>query len=457
MSEETWLAARLIPTSGINGAEEQERRATSALLAVMSAVREFGRVLTQSLGAPAGTVQTFIEVPFKLGSQQLFPDGLIRVTRGQRQWTALVEVKTGSNALKTEQLEAYLDIAREQGFDALITISNEIAPVPGQHPTVVDRRKLRKVALYHLPWSEILTQAVIQKEYRGVADPDQAWVLGELIRYLEHPRSGALEFSDMGPAWVAVRDGVSAGTLRANDNGAAEVAGRFDALIRYACLRLGRQLGTEVTPALSRRDLADPAGRTQSLVNQLVTTGSLTGSIRIPGAVGTLQVTADLRAGQVLCHVDVDAPRSGRPTTRVNWLVRQLKDAPDTVRIEAFAMHARGGGATDLLRRVREEPTTLIADPSRELRAFRVAQSTPAGTKRGTGRGAFIDSVLHAIDDFYEQIIQNLKPWMPAPPRLRTPDDVAPVQPVAASLVSTAISSQDSPDLDPPSGASATP
>ncbi|MEU2986461.1 stress response protein [Micromonospora aurantiaca] len=448
MSEETWLAARLIPTSGINGAEEQERRATSALLAVMSAVREFGRVLTQSVGAPAGVVQTFIEVPFKIGNQQLFPDGLIRVTRGQRQWTALVEVKTGSNPLRSEQLEAYLDIAREQGFDALITISNEIAPVPGQHPTTVDRRKLRKVALYHLPWTEILTQAVIQKEYRGVADPDQAWVLGELIRYLEHPRSGALEFSDMGPAWVQVRDGVSAGTLRAGDGAAAQVAGRFDALIRYACLRLGRQLGTDVTPALSRRDLADPAARTQSLANQLASAGTLSGSIRIPGAVGHLHVTADLRAGQIVCHVDVDAPRSGRPTTRVNWLVRQLKDAPDTVRIEAFAMHARGGGATDLLRQVRAEPTTLITDPSRELRAFRIAQSTAAGTKRGGGRGAFIDSVLHAVDDFYEQIIQNLKPWMPAPPRLRTSEDVIPVQPVASSLVSTAISSQDSPEFD---------
>jgi hypothetical protein len=94
MSEEAWLAARLIPTSGINGAEEQERRATSAVLAVMSAVREFGRVLTQPLGAPAGPVQTFIEVPFKLGDKQLFPDGLVRVSRGQRQWTALIEVKT---------------------------------------------------------------------------------------------------------------------------------------------------------------------------------------------------------------------------------------------------------------------------------------------------------------------------------------------------------------------------
>lgn len=37
--EKPWNAARLIPTSGINGTEEQERRATSAVLAVMSSVR----------------------------------------------------------------------------------------------------------------------------------------------------------------------------------------------------------------------------------------------------------------------------------------------------------------------------------------------------------------------------------------------------------------------------------
>src|SRR5574342_628355 len=110
VTEDAWLAARLIPTSGISGPDEQERRATSALLAVMSAVREFGRALTQPFGAPAGTIETFIEVPFKLADKQMFPDGLIRVSRGQRVWIALVEVKCGSNMLNAEQLEAYLDI-----------------------------------------------------------------------------------------------------------------------------------------------------------------------------------------------------------------------------------------------------------------------------------------------------------------------------------------------------------
>jgi hypothetical protein len=180
MSEDTWHEARLIPTSGINGAEEQERRATSALLAVMTAVREFGRTLTKPYGAPAGTVETYIEVPFQLGEKRLYPDGVIRVSRGAKTWTALVEVKTAGNALDVEQIENYLDIAKDHGFDAVLTISNEIPAIVGQHPAKVDKRKLRKVDLHHLSWTHVLAEAVMQKEFRGVADPDQAWILGEL-------------------------------------------------------------------------------------------------------------------------------------------------------------------------------------------------------------------------------------------------------------------------------------
>jgi hypothetical protein len=445
MAEESWHEARLIPTSGINGADEQERRATSALLAVMSAVNEFGRALTKPFGAPACTLQTYVEVPFIVGEKKLFPDGLIRASRGQKSWTALVEVKTGENVLVAEQLENYLDIARDQGFDAVLTISNEIPPIAGQHPTQVDKRKLKKVALHHLSWTKILSEAVMQKEFRGVADPDQAWILGELIRYLEHPRSGAMEFSDMGEAWVATREAVRAGTLRASDKGVKEVAARFDALLRFACLSLGRQLGTEVTPVLSRKELADPASRTQALVAAFAGGGQLAGALRIPATVSDVVVTADLRAGTVTCHIDVDAPREGRPTTRVNWLLRQLKSAPDGVRIEAHAAHERGAGAAELLKRVREDPTALIADPTKELRSFRVAMTVPMGSKRGRGRGSFIDSVLSAIDAFYGDVVEHLKAWAAAPPRLRSEADALATEAgqVAPALVSTALSSQD--------------
>ena len=440
MTDETWSEARLIPTSGISGADEQERRATSALLAVLGAVREFGRVLTQPLGAPSGRIETYVEVPFALGDRKVIPDGLIRVSRGAKQWIALVEVKTGTSELQTDQLEAYLDVAREQRFDAVISISNQIPPAPGIHPAKVDKRKTRSVSLHHWSWSQVLAAAVVQKEHRGIADPDQAWILGELIRYLEHPRSGALEFDDMGPDWVCVRDAVVDGTLRVGDKAAPQIAARFDALLRYVSLRLGRQLGADVSVVLSRRELSEPSLRTQVLVTSLAQTGRLEGAIRIPNTVGPLWIVADLRAAQVTCQVSVDAPGEGRSLTRVNWLLRQLRSAPDELRIEASVVHQRGAGNAELLGTLRKQPQLLIADPRREIRTFTVARTRAMGSKRKKGRGSFIDSVTTAVDAFYGDVMQNLKSWTAPAPKLRDPveqhsDPIALVPPPGATSV----------------------
>lgn len=289
----------------------------------------------------------------------------------------------------------------------------------------------------------------MQMKHRGIADPDQAWILGELIRYLEHGNSGAMEFQDMGPSWVAVREAVSTGTLRAADEAASHIAGRFDALLRFAGLRLGRQLGIEVTPVLSRREFADPALRSATLCESLAASGTMGGAIRIPNTVGMLNVSVDLRASTVTCQVDVDAPRQGRPLTRVNWLVRQLKDAPETARVESFTLHSRGASAVALLRDLRVDGAGLVSDPKREIKTFRIAMSSKLGTKRGVGKGTFIDSVLEAIDGFYAEVIQHVKAWSAAPPRMRDLDEVV-IKPPAA-LSSTAISSQDGPEAVPES------
>lgn len=452
MAEENWHAARLIPISGIGGAEEQERRATSALLAVMRAVPQFTRALVGRFGAPSGQFETYIEVPFDLVGKQVFPDGLIRCSRGQRSWTALVEVKTGRNTLESTQLETYLDVARAHGFDVLLTISNEISAIPGVHPTTVDKRKLRRVRMHHLSWTEVLTEAVMQKVHRGVSDPEQAWILGELIRYLEHDRSGALEFIDMGPNWVPVREGVVAGTLRATDKGAAEVATSWDQLVRFACLRLGRRLGSEVQPAMSRKEAGDPGARVSRLVADLAANGTLTGGLKVPNLPAPVMLEADLRAGRVACSLDVAAPQQGRPTTRVNWLVRQLENAPTNLRIDAFAAYSRTGTSA-LLGQVRADPTRLIEDNRREIKTFRLAASATMGAKRGTGRGSFVGSLLNLLDEFYGEVVQTIKPWTAPPPRLRPRP---PETEVPRSLRSTDISSQDgseeSQPIDSPDG-----
>ena len=92
-------------------------RATSALLAVLGSVREFGTAILRPLGGPAGVISTFFEVQFESSDgRKVRPDGVIRVSRGTKSWTALVEVKTGSSNLGKEQVESYLDVARDNGM-----------------------------------------------------------------------------------------------------------------------------------------------------------------------------------------------------------------------------------------------------------------------------------------------------------------------------------------------------
>lgn len=413
-----WQQARLIPTSGISGQDEAERRATSALLAVLHAVKEFRTTTLKPLGAPAGSLECFIEVPFALGEEHfVIPDGLLRVTRGKTKWVALVEVKTGTAQLQREQVENYLDVARLEGFDAVLTISNELAPAPGVHPVTVDKRKLRKIALHHLSWAEIVTAAVQTRVHRGVEDPDQAWILGELIRYLEHPRSGALDFDDMGASWVSVRDATVAGTVRSNDKGVMEVASRWDQLLRFAAIRLGRELGADVQVVISRKESADPDSRLMKFVDELVSTAMLSGQLKIPGSAGNVEICCDLRAGTVEVSVETLAPQEGRLPTRVNWLVRQLGDAPGQLRIDGLLSGTRSS-TSELLTKLRDDPEALVDPQKRAFRAFRVAATSQLGSKRGTGRGAFIDSVLSAIDGFYEIVVQALRPWPPKAPQL---------------------------------------
>jgi hypothetical protein len=393
----------------MGGSAEQERRATSALLAVVGSVREFGRALTTRFGAPAGQIETFIEVPFDRGGEPHVPDGLIRVTRGQRTWTALVEVKTGAGELRPEQVEAYLDIAREQRFDAVLTVSNLITAGDERHPAAIDGRKTRKVGVHHLSWAEIRFRCRLLVDAGAVADATQEYIRGEFLRYLDHARSGAQTFEDMGAHWVGVRDSVAAGTLRPADRGLPPVAERFDQLAHYLCLHLGGLLGVEVVPQPSRR--ADAVQRRQALAEQLCRDGALSAVLRIPGAVGPVTVAADLRAGRVECSVGVDAPRRGRPLTRVRWLTRQLEDANGNLRVDSFEHGSREPSRAELLALVRQKPEILVADGAREIRAFRVSLSAPLGAKRGVGKGTFVTSVVDTLERFYEEVVQNLREW----------------------------------------------
>ena len=418
LRDERWPVARLIPITSSTGVEARERNAASALLAVLSHVDEFGRTLLKPLGAPAGKIEAFVETPFKLDNgRTIRPDGLIGVTRAGRTWWALVECKIGDQQLTAEQMESYLDLARAVGIDAVLSISNHYTTSSSDYPIAVDRKKLRKVALHHWSWVRVLTEAEVQKQHRGVKDPDQAYILDELIRYLSDPRSGVVQFDDMGPSWTKVREGARIRTLRRTDADVAAIANRWDELIRFLSLDLTKELGRDVRQ-LARRQEALAAERALALRRSLAEQGRLYADLQIPDTAGPLEIVADLSTRQIVVSTDLTAPKEGQSRGRLSWLLRQLQKAPPDLTVEVLLARTSQTLSAPL-GQIRTDPATVLPDRTREIRGFRLSLSRDLGLNRQAGRGSFIDSVLAGVRTFYGEVLQQLTAWKPKAPRLR--------------------------------------
>ncbi|WP_430869087.1 hypothetical protein [Demequina aurantiaca] len=421
--DDKWQRARIIPVVGTGAGNEREQRATSALLAVLSIVRTLSIDLLSPLGASragAARVDTYVEPPFKLADKTTSrPDGLIEVRYGnQSPWTALVEVKTGNSVLTAEQVNRYIEIARGEGYQAVITISNEIAPSEGQHPTAgLKVRKGSKVAVHHFSWTRIANVASRIKARTRESDPEQAWLVDELLRYLEHASSGAVELDDMGPDWVNARELVRTGSLTRTDPNATDIAQRWDKFLTYAALKLGMRVNADVQEKLPRAEQEDVNVRTKRFVTQLCESGVLTGELIVPQSIGELNVSVDLRARLTSISTTFRAPEDKKARGSISWLVRQLADAPGSIEIGAFARNSRSPVVATLAA-LRDDANVMAAELPGDVAKFTVTMRSELGMGRRSARtSGFIESVLDAVYSFYEQVHQELVAYQPRAPQ----------------------------------------
>ncbi|UWE13558.1 TerD family protein [Actinacidiphila bryophytorum] len=412
---DSWHQARLFPCGTLKSDREREMRATSVLLAVMAQVPEYGRRLTAGFGAPAGRMETFTEVSLPFGDTPRRPDGLIRVERAGKLWTALVETKTNGNALRPAQVQDYMDIAARRGYEAVITVSNDVA-LDGS-PLVdvrTDARRKHKVALWHLSWAEVAHQAQMLIRHEGVGNAAHAWLLQELLLYLQHDNSGCHGFQNMGPAWVPVRKGIDEETLCEGDPRAVEVVASWERLIRQVCLRLGGELGQKVLPVQRVKRGTDTGSRRAAQADRLCREGRLQAELRIQDVPGVLALTADLRTGRLRTSIEVQAPEQGQPLTWAKRLVRQLADAPADIHVETLT-DGQGSGPRGTLERLRPEPADLLPRDGARITGFRLSLFKGMGSTRGSAETGFIRSVDEAVDRFHASVVTALERRVPLP------------------------------------------
>ena len=416
--------SRLIPVVSDMSKEE---RAVSPVLAAFSVVPALAHSLLQEVGGPTNqraTVRSFSQVVFKRAptERKWRPDGLLEVDSGRKVWRALIEAKVGSAELSVEQVECYLDLAKQMNLDALITISNQFATLPTHHPVAVTKTKLRQVELYHFSWLSILTKARLLSDDKAVGDPEQAFILKELIRYLSHDSSGVCQMTRLGKEWKEICNRIQTGTpIGRNDPAATSVVSQWHQLTRYLALELSAAIGKPVDVWLSRSHARDPAQRLAEEATAFAGNSVLTVEISIPNAASRLNMAADFLRRSLRFSISLNTPQDKtRPTAAVNWATRQLaslKDSPDTL------LRARWPGrAVDTVARLAEaiaDPKLVAPDDKRELPVGFEIQRVVDLAARFKGSSTFIEDARRELPRFYKDVVQNVANWVPKAPKYK--------------------------------------
>ena len=416
--------ARLIPSVSDS---KREERATSSLLATLMVVPAFAQEVLGEMGAPAGKrakIRCYTEVVFRTKDERKpRPDGLIVVTVGSREWTAFVESKVGATVLKKEQIEEYLDLAKELSVDAVITLSNQFAPLPTHHPLPISKQKTRYVELYHFSWLALVSKAIIVTENNEIVDTEQGYILNELVRYLQQDASGVSSLTRMAPGWKDLCAAVQQGaTLSRNAEYVQESIASWHQLLRYLAIELGVAIAKPVKIFLSRARSKDPELNYQEDLTELVKDNRLHAEFDIPNAAARFEFSADFMRRTINLSMKIDAPKDKtRSTASINWLMRQLKGTDEQdLSIRAF-WPKRIPMTSASLSSVLENPTILMPENVSDLPvSFEVVRVLDLAG-RFKGAKTFVEDAAQAFPQYYAKVGQLLTKWVPKPPKVKEP------------------------------------
>jgi hypothetical protein len=457
---------RLFPTVRIATTGEAETRATAALLAMLRAVSEFGRVIVKLAGGPAGKIECYTEVPLVDHSQtpplSLRPDGLLVVAGRGKRWRCFVEVKVGSSPMERPQLENYLQLAKQEGIDALISISNEA----GLGNLGLNKAQT-KVELLHLSWERLLSEARLLCSQGSVGDTDQQWMLNEWIQYVSDPTSRIIDPPTLGQYFGELLTAAREGNMAAAGAAVRDVCGYWDGFLNKAAHRLRADLGVDVHPILTNAEKQSHDLRINNLHSVVSNESRLTGSLRVKNAASEIRVDVLLPSRTVRFGIDVKAPTEGKQLTRLKWMVKQLAKAPSSARIQVQWDQKRLK-SQDLTSKLDSELRSLLRDlqgqpiPSDALpKLFTIEWTQDLQKAKGRSTAAILDGVMADLERFYRQVVEGITAFVPSAPKLpvaTAPELGAEPSPAPVQMTSAVVPTPEtrvdadtaSPDVEPP-------
>jgi hypothetical protein len=319
-------------------------------------------------------------------------------------------------------------------------------------------RKALQVQLFHFSWLSIITRALLLIDNKVVEDPEQAYMLKELARYLEHESSGVTSSVRMSNSWRDVVQNVHQNmSLVKHDDHVSKAVSDWFQLLRFLSIKLSLALGQTCSISMPRKHVKDPTVRLGDAISEVCSTSELKSSIDIPNAGGKLEISVSFLRKTIDLGVNLETPKDVKQQrAAISFVLNQMKDFEGddlTVRVN----WPRRVPPTSLpIQQTREESDRrqLIPDNFKDLPSsmdlMRVVDLGVGKLKSSSGLPEVAEAEMLR---FYKDAIQNLKKWVPEAPQIRPKKEPAqsgidtPTEAVSSILQLSTIANQPFPFL----------
>ena len=423
--------ARLIPTIADS---QKEERLVSVLLATLAVVHPFAKQLLERCGVKMGKTSkllSYTEVKFPSLDEnnkrdEDRPDGVLTLSTGKSRWRAFLEAKIDNVEIDEDQVDRYAKIAKAYGIDAVITLSNQLTPLPTHIPYSISKVHKKHVDFFHISWISVLTQASLILENKEEINGEQTFILEEMVHYFNHPKSGVKGFEQMNKEWKPLVTGIINGEKFSRSSPEIEnTISSWHQEERDVCLLLSRRIHKHVDIRLPRKHQKDPELRLREACDSLIASHELRSSFSVPNAAGDIEVTANLESRRITCSMKLKAPGDKKKASaRINWLLKQLRGyTGNDVIVRAFWPGKRPSTEKPLSE-VRNDPKCLeIGRPDGTPTSFEVRMNKDllGGFSKPKN---FIKDLEILVPEFYDRIGRRLRRWSPQPPSIDKRDPI---------------------------------
>ncbi|MBT4722156.1 hypothetical protein HOB30_00160 [Candidatus Falkowbacteria bacterium] len=371
--------ARLIPTY------KSEQNIASVFLASLPLIKEFQQNFLKQAGLQKGKLYVFTEIQLPLdidNGKQKRPDGLIlKITGGKIIDAALLEVKHHGNDLKKEQIESYIEVAKQYEIPKIITISNQFVNKPTESPLHIKTPKA--VSLFHFSWSYILTLAhLLLFKADNIKDSDQINIMNEVVKYFEDPNSGVTGFTKMKTGWK---------------NDIENIRRKIVNEITENIITSWQQETKDMALILSRK-----CGRLVS--TKITKNNSLKLKSTLQMGKTDIVIEADLISNNVQMSIKVIPAQDVRIQTQVHKMEKQIKyvEDSDDLMIGACYKNYKGYEIKHL-----NDIDKFYADKKKEIKEFLFILNLNYTKQEFASEKRFVEKIEKMLLRFHELIIKN--------------------------------------------------